>query len=60
MQMIRSLIILISFLSFLAFNVHAQIRASKIVIIEGKDNSTPERNVIEIYTKIPLKSAQVN
>ncbi len=59
MQMIRSLIILISFLSFLAFNVHAQIRASKIVIIEGKDNSTPERNVIEIYTKRVLKRSNI-
>ncbi len=59
MRIIRFLIILVSFLSFITFNVHAQIRASKIVIIESKNNSTPEQKVIETYTQRVLKRSNV-
>ena len=59
MRAIRPLAILISLISFLAFNAHAQIRASKIVLIEGGNNSAPERNVVEAFTQRVLKRSDI-
>jgi hypothetical protein len=59
MRTIRSLVILFGLLSFPALNAHAQIRASKIVIIEGKNNSNPERNVVEVFSQRVLKRSDI-
>lgn len=55
----RFLIILVGIFSFLPIKMNAQISASKIVIIEGKDNTIPERQVIEAYTQRVLKRSNV-
>jgi hypothetical protein len=55
----RFKIILVSFLSFFVITVQAQINATKIVIIEGKDNSIPERNVVASFTKRVLERSDV-
>ena len=55
----RFIIILVSFISFFAINIQAQINATKIVIIEGNGNSIPERNVVESFTKRVLERSDV-
>lgn len=52
-------IILISLISVFVINVQAQINATRIIIIEGKDNSMPERIVVESYTKRVLERSDI-